>query len=165
MSEPRELQCYEYATMPYEEAREILRRDARGLFQRATLSALARALEVGATLHARVGPFEVGADVTIEVRDVSETVSALGERTTRVELTWTAARNAGLFPAMSATLAVYPLSAGEVQLDLHGRYRPPLGAVGAAVDAIVGHRIATASVLRFVQDVARALNDVHARRA
>ena len=59
---------------------------------------------------------------------------------------------------MEATLSVYPLSAHETQIDLHGRYRPPLGAVGNALDVLVGHRIAEASVLRFVQDIAARIN-------
>jgi hypothetical protein len=50
------------------------------------------------------------------------------------------------------------LSSQETQLDLHGRYRPPLGVVGNALDALVGHRIAEASVLRFVQGVATRLS-------
>ena len=54
--------------------------------------------------------------------------------------------------------SVYPLSAHETQIDLHGRYRPPLGVVGDAVDALVGHRLAEASVLRFVADSATRIN-------
>jgi hypothetical protein len=164
MSQPRELNCYDYATMPYEEVRAALRRDAAGLFQRATLSALARARDVGGALHAQLGPLDVGAEVHITVQEAYEEVSALGLRTTRVVLSWTAAKRAGLFPAMEATLSAYALSSGETQLDLQGRYTPPLGPVGVALDAVVGHRIAQASVLRFVQDVAKRLSDEHAGR-
>ena len=53
---------------------------------------------------------------------------------------------------MTAVLAVYPLTATETQLDFSGQYDPPLGAVGDAVDALVGHRIAEASVHRFVTE-------------
>jgi hypothetical protein len=58
---------------------------------------------------------------------------------------------------MSAELSIYPLTATETQLDFLGRYEPPLGAVGGAVDAVVGHRIAEASVHRFLSDVAAYL--------
>ena len=64
-----------------------------------------------------------------------------------------------LFPLMTAVLAVYPLTATETQLDFSGQYDPPLGAVGDAVDALIGHRIAEASVHRFVTDVARYLRE------
>mgnify|MGYP003471506271 FL=1 len=63
----------------------------------------------------------------------------------------------GLFPHMKARLQVYPLSTTETQLELEGVYDPPLGLLGDALDALVGHRIAEASVLQFVQDVAARL--------
>jgi hypothetical protein len=158
MSEPRELRCYEYVNVPYERVRDVLERDAGGLFQRATTTAAARAQALVATLRVDIGALEIGADIQIAVRSVGEKLSPLGDRRTEVELAWTAARGAGLFPAMDATLTAYPLSAGETQLDLHGRYRPPLGVVGSALDALAGHRVAEAAVLRFLQDIARAMN-------
>lgn len=157
MSEPRELRSYEYVNVAYAKVRDALQRDAAGIFQRATASAAARANELAATLRVEVGGMEIGRDVRIELGGVEEKTSALGDRRTELAISWKAASAAGLFPAMQATLAIYPLSAGETQIDLHGRYRPPLGAVGSALDALVGHRIAEASVLRFVQDVAARL--------
>ena len=157
MSEPRQLHCYEYVTVDYDAVKQALVRDAPGLFQRATAAATSRAHRLATTLRVSVGALEVGADVKIIVRGVHEKVSALGERRTELELAWTATSAAGLFPSMEATLAVYPISAHETQIDLDGRYRPPLGVVGNALDALVGHRLAQASVLRFVQDVAASL--------
>jgi hypothetical protein len=55
---------------------------------------------------------------------------------------------------MHAELAIYPLTATETQLELRGHYEPPLGALGAAVNALVGHRIADLSVHRFLSEVA-----------
>ena len=165
MSTPRELRCYDYATMPYEEVRAILRRDAHDLFQRATLSALDRAKLVSAALRTRVGPIEVGAEVKIRIARVTEEISELGERSMRLEIAWTAAKNAALFPSMEATLVAHPLSSGETQIDFHGRYRTPLGPVGTAIDALIGHRIAEACVQRFMRDIAWRLGDEHAGRA
>ena len=59
-----------------------------------------------------------------------------------------------LFPLMKAELSIYPLTSTETQLDFSGVYEPPFGAVGKRMNAIVGHRIAEASVHRFVSDVA-----------
>ena len=158
MGDPRELHCYQYVTVPYERVRDGLRRDAAGIFQRATASAAARAHELVATLRVGVGALEIGADVELEVRAVNERESALGQRTTELEIAWTAASASALFPSMEATVSVYALSPTETQIALHGRYRPPLGLVGQALDAVLGHRIAEASVLRFVQDVAARIN-------
>ena len=83
--------------------------------------------------------------------------SPLGSPATAVGLSWQAVRGAWLFPAMEATLSLYALSPTETQLDLQGVYRPPMGFFGSALDAVVGHRVAEASVLRFVQDIAEYL--------
>ena len=158
MSDPRQLRCYQYVTVEYERVRDALRRDAVGIFQRATATAASRAEQLASTLRVSVGALEMGANVQIVVRDMTDKQSPLGDRRTEIELTWSATSAAALFPSMEATLTIYPLSAHETQLDLHGRYRPPLGAVGQALDALVGHRIAEASVLRFVQEVAARIN-------
>lgn len=158
MSEPRELHCYEYVNVEYDKVKEALARDALGIFQRATGSATTRARDLAATLRVSVGALEIGADVKVAVRSLEERVSALGERKAELAIWWTAASAADLFPSMEATLSIHPLSAHETQLALDGRYRPPFGAVGNAIDAVVGHRLAEASVLRFVQDVAARLN-------
>jgi hypothetical protein len=161
MSEPRELRCYQYVTVPYADVAALLQRDAAGVFERATASAATRARELVATLRVGVGTIEIGADVKIELRGMQEKQSALGEHKLEVELAWVAASAAALFPSMEATLAVYPLSSTETQIDLHGRYRPPFGMVGNAIDALVGHRLAEASVLRFVNDIAARIAHDH----
>jgi hypothetical protein len=158
MSEPRRLHCYEYVNVDYAKVKDALTHDALGLFQRATVSATLRARDIASTLRVAVGPLELGADVKITVRSLNERVSALGDYRTELEIAWSAASAAGLFPSMEATIAVYALSAHETQIELDGRYRPPLGAVGNVIDAVVGHRLAQASVLRFVQDIAARIN-------
>jgi len=60
---------------------------------------------------------------------------------------------------MKGTLAAYPITSTETQLDFSGHYAPPmgLGLMGKAIDAIVGRRIAEASVHSFVSEVAAFL--------
>lgn len=55
---------------------------------------------------------------------------------------------------MEAQLSVWPLTETETQLEIVGAYDPPLGLVGDAFDAAVGRRIAEATVLRFLDEVA-----------
>ena len=68
-----------------------------------------------------------------------------------------------LFPLMQGELDLYPLTGTETQLDFSGIYEPPFGAAGKAVNAIVGHRIAEASVHSFVSDVAGYLRQALSR--
>jgi hypothetical protein len=49
---------------------------------------------------------------------------------------------------------VLVLTATDTQLDFSGVYKSLLGAVGKAMSAIVGHRIAEVSVHRLVSDAA-----------
>jgi hypothetical protein len=60
---------------------------------------------------------------------------------------------------MSAELDIYPITKSETQLDFKGEYDPPLGLMGKAIDAVVGHRIAEASVHQFVSEVAAYLRE------
>jgi hypothetical protein len=161
MSQAHELRCYDYINQPYVVVRDALRADLAGICERATKGAAGRAHALAASLKVDLGAFEIGTDVHIEVTGVAEhNAGALGHGpTTVLELSWRATRAAGLFPSMRAELTVYPLSKDETQIELHGRYTPPLGVIGSALDSLIGHRVADASVHRFVDEVARQLRD------
>jgi hypothetical protein len=155
MSKGRELRYFDYVNHPYENVRDALCRDAPGVFQAATRVAASRAHEVASELRVHVGALEIAAEIKVTIKQVEvRPAESLSTPVTRLHVEWEAARRPGLFPLMRAELAVYPLTATETQLDLTGRYEPPLGLIGGAVDALVGHRIAEASVHRFVTDVA-----------
>jgi hypothetical protein len=81
----------------------------------------------------------------------------VGSDAVAFEIEWNAETSSALFPTMRATLVAYPLGPAETQLDLRGEYDPPGGVVGAAADWLVGHRIAEASVHRFLDEVADRL--------
>jgi len=154
-----ELRCYEYVNRPYAEVRDALRADPVRIFRSATRGAAGRATDLATKLRVEIGAVELGADVDIDVREVEEKPKESGRSSpvTRIKIAWKAARASALFPYMEAELSIYPLSSEETQLDLRGTYRPPLGAFGSAVDSLIGHRIAEASVHRFLSDVATYL--------
>lgn len=159
MSERPPLRAYDYVNHPYAAVRAALVDDALDVFQRATSAAAARADSLSAELTARVGPVEVAADITIRVISTEEATSPFGKPSTRLTLEWEAKRAPALFPVMHAVLSVYALSSTETQLDFEGRYEPPLGVVGKAIDAAIGQRIADATVHRFVEQIAASLRD------
>jgi hypothetical protein len=161
MAEPREIRCYEYVNRPYDRIAKILKSDPVGLFRRATTAASERAENVAAKLKVSVAGFEIGKDVNVEVTSVDDSVHAPGEHVgpaIALGVRWVAASAAAFFPAMRAELRIYPLSADETQLDLVGSYTPPGGLLGSAADALAGHRIAQASVHRFLEEVAARLS-------
>lgn len=158
MTDPHRLRCYEYVNQPYDQVQARLRADASGIFNRATMLSAQRASTIGAQLRMQVGALDVATEVQIEIGRVEDKVSSPhGHPLTEFPLSWRSKHYPGLFPHMHAKLLVYPLSANETQLELEGTYNPPLGLLGEAFDALVGHRVAEATVLRFIQDVAAGL--------
>ena len=158
MSKGREIRCYDYVNHPYERVRDALRQDALTVFQSATKAAASRAQSIAAELHVDIGGIGIKSDIRISVKNVEEKLfDAMWTHATRLQLEWEAATMPRLFPLMKAELSIYPLTATETQLDFSGLYEPPFGAVGKAMNAIVGHRIAEVSVHRFISDVAAHL--------
>ncbi|MCA9704574.1 MAG: hypothetical protein KDK70_01855 [Myxococcales bacterium] len=154
----RPIRCFEYVNAPYDRVAELVRRDPLALFRAATEVASTRAESVAVGLRVGVGGMEVGTEVAITIVGVhDEQPHGPSSRMTRVDLRWQAANHAAWFPTMEAALTLYPLSADETQVDLDGSYEPPGGILGAGADALVGHRIAEASVHRLVREVAQRL--------
>jgi hypothetical protein len=153
MSAPS-VRCYDYVNQPYPRVREALLANPHYVFRQATSAATAHA----ARLHVHVGVLDIGTDVEIQITSVEQDV-AYDEPATRLVLAWQAVHNPGVFPAMTAMLTIFPLSPTETQLELAGTYDPPLGKVGDAIDAAVGHRFASAAVIKFIQEVAGWLRE------
>jgi hypothetical protein len=151
----REIRCYDYVNHPYARVRDALIQNAVTVFQSATKTAASRVQSVAAELHVDFAGIGVKTDIKIGVKNVVEKVTKVNSiPTTTLQLEWEAATMPRLFPLMKGQLSVYPLTASETQLDFHGVYKPPFGAVGKSMNTIVGHRIAEASVHRFIGDVA-----------
>jgi hypothetical protein len=157
------VRSFDYVNQPYERVREALSADPTGVFRDATRAAASRARSVAAALTVNIAGIDVSTEIAIKVARLEDVKRRSGPTTLAV-IEWKAARRPRLFPLMSAELTIYPLTATETQLDFAGRYRPPLGALGRAVDAVAGHRIAEASVHRFVANVAQHLREKLAPR-
>jgi hypothetical protein len=158
MSARTEIRSYDYVNQPYERVRDTLQNDPGAVFSDATRAATARASSVASELRVNIGGLDVGTEIAVNIGEIEHRArDSRGGPVTRIPVQWHASRRAQLFPVMSAELSIYPLTATETQLDFLGSYDPPLGAFGDAVDALVGRRIAEASVHRFLSDVAAYL--------
>ena len=152
----REIRAFDYVNQPYEPVRDMLTQHALTIFQRATKLAEDRSGDLVAALSIDLAGVQLSKDIAIEVGEISEETHESSElsRRTRIVLYWQATESPGLFPAMSAELRVYPLSFTETQVELVGSYDPPMGVLGTALDAVVGHRFVRAIVERLRQDLA-----------
>ena len=107
---------------------------------------------------ARVGPGGgVATLVRVQVRELSWT-----DRSGGLALRWEATGAGGkLFPVLDADLTLVDFGAQGTLVALAGVYRPPLGALGHALDRAVLHRVAVATIKSFLAQVAAQLADQH----
>lgn len=104
---------------------------------------------------------EVGFEV--DTRRVDKEVEITVNRIQRipgkavVPMSWRATGVERLFPHLDADLEVAALGEGRTQLSLSARYRPPMGALGRALDRALLHRVAEATVKDFVDRVGERL--------
>ena len=150
------IRSYDYVNRPFPKVSEALSAHPLEIFQAATKTAAERANSLASELSIDVAGIKLGADIAIKVTATAQR-SELGGPSTVIHLEWEAANRQHLFPFMKAELSIYPLSATETQLDFSGVYEPPLGVLGSAINAAIGHRIAESSVHRFVSAVAEHL--------
>lgn len=115
------------------------------------------ARQEGEDMVVRVGPGESAwLAKTVAVHLGEPVTSAEG---VSVALRWEATGPAGLFPRLVATLSVRELDPERSELTLSGRYRPPLGRAGHALDEALGARVARSTVRSFLRRLAAALED------
>jgi hypothetical protein len=63
----------------------------------------------------------------------------------------------GLFPVMDANIKLTAEGGEATQMTLTAVYRPPLGALGAGLDRVLLHKVATATVHSLMTNMARAM--------
>lgn len=158
MADGPHLRVFDYVNHPYQQVRDCLVKDAGSVFQSATNAAASRADNVAAELRINIGGVNIAKEIAIAVEGIEDKPSEpITPPTTILRVRWQAASAPRWFPVMTGELSIYPLTATETQLDFSGVYQPPLGAVGKAINAVVGHRIADASVHQFISQVAAYL--------
>ena len=76
---------------------------------------------------------------------------------TSLPLTWEPVGLEGLLPRLEATIEVGSLGGDRTQLAISARYRPPLGVAGQAVDRVLFHRVAEATLKDFLDRLGSAI--------
>jgi hypothetical protein len=71
-----------------------------------------------------------------------------------VPISWRPAGGSGLLPALDAEIEVGALGPDQTQLAVNGRYARVVGSAGNGVDRFLLHRVAEATMKRFLDEVA-----------
>ena len=80
------------------------------------------------------------------------------EDSVTIGMRWTAAGvTGGLFPVLDADVMLAAEGEEGTRMTLSGVYRPPLGALGARLDRVLLHRVATATIGSLITHTAQAL--------
>ena len=76
---------------------------------------------------------------------------------TLLPLSWKATGPERLFPPLDADLEIAALGRSRTQLSISARYLPPLGVVGKALDRVLLHRVAEATIKDFLDRVGEGI--------
>lgn len=103
---------------------------------------------------AKVAGLDLDRNIRIVVGDLQ-----VGPHTARIPIHWEDRRHPALFPLLDATLEFGPVAGRRpiTQIAFLGRYRPPLGALGALGDSLAGSRVVLESVVAFLTDIVARL--------
>lgn len=107
---------------------------------------------------------ELGAGASARQAVTIELGAPRGTDALTLPLQWQATGREHLFPTFEGELEAAPDRSGT-RLRLRGRYTVPLGWLGKLGDGVKGHRVATRSLTRYLEDVARRLDSEVNRRA
>jgi ribosomal protein S14 len=101
----------------------------------------------------RVGVPRLSKLVRVQVRELAWTDRSVG-----LAVRWEATGPGGaLFPVLDADIMLVPIGEQITILTLAGAYRPPSGAMGAALDRAILHRVASVTIRAFLAQVARRI--------
>ncbi len=100
------------------------------------------------------GPAWFGKIVAVHLGQPGET-----DGTLVIPLTWEATGPTGLFPRFRGELRLSAVDPERSELELSGRYRPPLGRAGQVLDEKLLAHVASSTVRSFLRRVARTLEE------
>lgn len=110
----------------------------------------------GEALRLKVGP---GGGIAKEVLLELLGDPVRGESETSIAVAWRATGPSALFPRLQADIVVATVGPELTQISLRGSYSVPMGSIGRALDRVVLHRIAEATVNVFIDRIADAVGN------
>ena len=107
-------------------------------------------------LRIRVGPGWPGKTVAVHLGQATQAGEDLV-----IPLIWEASGPGGIFPRFEGELRLSPVDSERSELRLSGRYRPPLGRAGQALNDTLLTGLARATLRSFLRRVAQGLEHQH----
>lgn len=156
----RNVFMFEQVEAPYDSVRRIFRDEPGLIFEPSALVSLKGVNEVVARLDANVAGVTVADDIEVVFGEFDEVERGMTAMTRG--LCWCAVDHPDWFPRFDGEFEAYPLSRSTTQLTFVGRYTPPGGLLGGAIDLLALHRIADAALRRFFDHAVERLGEVAA---
>lgn len=141
------IHLYDAVAVPFDSVRRLLRDHPDRVLCEAAARGEAGAEESVTALELDVAGFRVAKEVDLEVLSFADIPGRIPRA--RVQLRWEPVDHSSLFPPIEADLEAEPVEDTRSMLSLLGIYRPPLGAIGAAVDKVVLHHVAETAMRHF----------------
>jgi hypothetical protein len=152
--EPRRIRAVRHVQMPLSRVDTALRKSPEHVIRLAYPDAGQSDEPV---VHLRPYPRLQWLSVPVVIESVS---SPTHEGPGVVSIRWRASWLTGAFPQMEAELVLHSAGPEACELQLDGRYHPPLGLLGLVVDRLLGRRVADATACTFLDRLAVALEAV-----
>lgn len=112
----------------------------------------------GESLRIRIGPDWASGRMTHQVQVHLGPPHQRGDAIV-VPISWEAVGLRSLFPMLDGDVELAPLGEQRCRLTLSASYVPPLGELGARLDAALLHRVAASTVRSFLARLAASLVD------
>ncbi len=114
--------------------------------------------DIVASLHLDLSAFGLPGAPTMQHSVRLQFTPSSDEASPHYRLSWQPVPS-GPYPHFNGTMRLVPGHDRRTTiLEVSGAYDPPLGALGAAFDAVIGHRIAAATLRAFVFDISQGVS-------
>lgn len=144
----RDIQFVRAIDVPYEKVRDHLRDRAASLLGDGSDP-------IRTTLTTRIHGTDISRDVTMQIVGFDEPASAVAGA--HLMFSADASRHTDLFPHLEARLDAIPVTDQRTALFMIATYKPPLGVIGGAVNALGLHRLAQQSLDNLFDHIANQL--------
>lgn len=147
----KHIHLYDAVRLAYPTVRRLLMHHADEVLQVPLEHSLAGLHDAPSALEFHVAGVSLAKEVVLHVGAFGDVPGRIPMGT--IELRWEPTDHTMLFPLIEADLEVEPIDHERTMVSLLGRYQPPLGKLGEAIDRLIVHRMAERAFDRFFRQL------------